>query len=143
MSGDVTPLAVGVDEVEVEGSVFRYSDLPEILGNHMRASDQHMRDAKAAASQADHLRDVLDLVSKRRDGWRQHAHDEFARAEDYRAKWLVSEAQSRRLRAEREELLVAINQALDFESVLPAIATVPRRILTDALTSLAEKQADQ
>lgn len=35
---------------------------------------------------------------------------------------------------ENERLRTAIQSALDFQSVLPAIATTPRRILVDALT---------
>lgn len=35
--------------------------------------------------------------------------------------------------AENDRLRTAIREALDFESVLPAIATVPRRILENAL----------
>jgi hypothetical protein len=34
---------------------------------------------------------------------------------------------------ERDRLTAAIREALAFESILPAIATVPRRILTEAL----------
>lgn len=52
-------------------------------------------------------------------------------------------AEFERLRAEREALLVAIHRALDYEAPLPAIATVPRRILTDALSAIAITEAAQ
>ena len=53
---------------------------------------------------------------------------------------LRSRSRAKRAEAERDEALTAIREALDFESVLPAIATVPRRILTDALSRITDKE---
>lgn len=51
---DPTPASMGGPlseadraEVLVEGSWFKVDDLPEILGNFMRSSDEHAREAKA------------------------------------------------------------------------------------------------
>lgn len=53
-STDPTPASMGGPlseadraEVLVEGSWFKVDDLPEILGNFMRSSDEHAREAKA------------------------------------------------------------------------------------------------
>lgn len=46
------------EEVEVEGSIFRREDLPEVLGNFMRSSDEYAREAKELMVTLTELRSV-------------------------------------------------------------------------------------
>lgn len=100
------------DEVLVEGSWFHPAELPKILGNFMRASDEYARDAKDAWIELEQLRAErereLAVVAAKQRQYRARIDAEEHRAGEMARLAIAAQEKLRRARefaeAERDDL---------------------------------------